>query len=280
MAGFDVTPSSPSLSISPFSSPEVMSPLRMLSYQRLWPAATTSRRGLVGRGVGMSVTSKKACLDGKDLLQPPGMPLLARVAGGGEGADDLPGDLLPDDPGAEAEDVHVVVLDPLMGGVGVVEEPGADAGELVGGHRHAHAAAADDDAALDVAAPQRAADRFREIGVVVGLRGIVSAKVAHVVARRREVGDENLLERVAGVIRGDGDLQPCCLLFPASAFASATICSTVKPNSLRSSLSGADAPKAARAMMRPSSPAYLVQPKVEAISTATRARHEGGSTES
>src|SRR5262249_8010872 len=46
MAGLDVTPSSPSRSTISASSPEVMSPRRMLSYQMDWPYFWTARSGL------------------------------------------------------------------------------------------------------------------------------------------------------------------------------------------------------------------------------------------
>src|SRR5262249_24510939 len=122
------------------------------------------------------------------------------------------------------------------------------------GDRRADAAAADHEAPLRLAASEGAADRLREVGVVVGEAGVVRAEVGHVVSRRLQVGDEDLLQGEAGVIGGDRDLHPRHLLFER-AFASATMFSTVNPNSLSSSLSGADAPKAARAMTFPSRPA-------------------------
>ncbi len=59
--------------------------------------------------------------------------------------------LRTDDPCAEGQDVHVVVLDALVGGIRVVADRGADAAHLVGGHGRADARAADEDAAIRVA---------------------------------------------------------------------------------------------------------------------------------
>ena len=63
----------------------------------------------------------------------------------------------PDDPGAERQDVHVVVLDALVGRVGVVADGGADAADLVRRDARADAGAADEDAALGLAVADRVA---------------------------------------------------------------------------------------------------------------------------
>src|SRR6516162_7700856 len=67
-------------------------------------------------------------------------------------------------------------------------------------------------------------------------------------------------------------------LFPNCSLAAATTCSGLNPNFLCSSLSGAEAPNVFMPIMRPSSPVYRSQPKVDACSTATRAFPPGGST--
>ena len=56
-----------------------------------------------------------------------------------------------DDLGADAHDVDVIVFDALVGGVDVVADGGADAGDFVGGDGGADAGAADHDAALRLA---------------------------------------------------------------------------------------------------------------------------------
>src|SRR4029079_1871510 len=68
--------------------------------------------------------------------------LLGAELGLQEGVDQLHGQLVADDLGAEAHHVDVVVLDALVRRVHVVAERGADAGDLVGGDAGADAGAA------------------------------------------------------------------------------------------------------------------------------------------
>ena len=86
------------------------------------------------------------------LLQSSDVPLPAVELRAEERAHELGGELGADHLGAEAEHVHVVVLDALVRRVGVVADRGADPGELAGRDRGADARAADEDAALGVAA--------------------------------------------------------------------------------------------------------------------------------
>ena len=72
-----------------------------------------------------------------------------------EGLHVIPGDLDTHDPPAQAEDVHVVVFDPLADGIMVVAQTGPDPLDLVGGHGSPDAAAADDDPAVDLAGRPR-----------------------------------------------------------------------------------------------------------------------------
>ena len=82
------------------------------------------------------------------------------------------GDLEPkrraDDPGAQAEHVHVVVLHGLMCCVGVVTDRGANAWELAGRDRYTGPAATDDDPAIGPMVVQRDGDRFGCVGIVAG----------------------------------------------------------------------------------------------------------------
>src|SRR5207244_13307813 len=84
---------------------------------------------------------------------------------------------------AQAEHVHVVVVDALMGRIGIVAHPGPDAFDLASGHADADPAAADDDAALGPAVPDRVADPARE-DRVVGRRPIGRAEIDRLVAGR------------------------------------------------------------------------------------------------
>ena len=110
---------------------------------------------------------------------------LAAVEPGGEkGADEVDGELGADHLRAQAEHVHVVVLDALVRGVDVVADRGADARELAGGDRGADARAADEDPALGVAALDRLAQLARLVRVVDPLGVRVGAEVDDPVAER------------------------------------------------------------------------------------------------
>src|SRR5215831_18198363 len=79
--------------------------------------------------------------------------------------DQLARQRLADDLRAEAEDVHVVVLDALMGRIRIVADRRPDPVDLARGDRRPDARAADEDAALRLPAPDRLADRARAIRV-------------------------------------------------------------------------------------------------------------------
>ena len=104
----------------------------------------------------------------------------------------------------EDEHVHVVVLDALVRRVGVVAQPGADAGHPVRRHRRAHAAAAHDDAAVGAVPAQGGADRLGVVGVVDRL---VAARpdVEHLAVLGGEERLHRLLEIEAGVIGPNRD---------------------------------------------------------------------------
>ena len=74
-----------------------------------------------------------------DLLQPPHVALGTVEACAEERLDEVARDARADDFGAEAEDVHVVVLDALVRGVDVVADRGPDPRLLAGGDRRADA---------------------------------------------------------------------------------------------------------------------------------------------
>src|SRR5204863_771587 len=95
------------------------------------------------------------------LPEPRDIALAAVEAGAQERAHELRGEARPDHLGAEAEHVHVVVLDSLPCRVGVVAYRSADAAKLRGRDRGADARAADEDAALGVAAVEGVAELAR-----------------------------------------------------------------------------------------------------------------------
>ena len=72
-----------------------------------------------------------------------------------------------DDACPESEDVHVVVLDALVGRVGVVANGGADAPNLVGCHGGSDARPADEDPAIDLTITDGMTETSGEIRIVV-----------------------------------------------------------------------------------------------------------------
>src|SRR5436853_6918856 len=98
-----------------------------------------------------------------------------------ERPDDLARKVRADDARAKAEYVHVVVLHGLMRRVAVVADRGADAREFIGGNRDARAAAADDDAPLDLTLPKHNGHGLRVVGVIHG-SGAMRAETDNFVA--------------------------------------------------------------------------------------------------
>ena len=118
-----------------------------------------------------------------------------------DGADDLR---------AEAEHVHVVVLDRLVGAVEVVADRRADAGHLAGRDRRAGARAADEDAALGLAALDRLADLARLVRVVDADLGVVSVPRS-MTSWPSSASQNGLPEVDAAVVERDGDLHAASL---------------------------------------------------------------------
>ena len=127
--------------------------------------------------------------------------------GGEERVGDLEGQALADHPGAEGQHVGVVVLAGVAGHRGVVGVGGADARDLVGGHRGADAGAVDDDPGRAGAGRDQAGDDVGEVRVVHGVRA-VGAAVGDGEALLAQVLDEDGLEGEAAVVRADGDGLP------------------------------------------------------------------------
>src|ERR687894_1622332 len=154
----------------------------------------------------MSRAARVIPLDLLDLAGPADVAPLAGELRGREHGDDLGRQRRADDAPAEAEHVAVVVLDGLVGRVGVVRDDRADAGDLRGRDRDTRARAADDDRPLGVAAPDRLARLARLVGVVHGLRG-VRPEVDRLVAELLERLQDERLQREARMVKGAGDLH-------------------------------------------------------------------------
>src|SRR5262249_60434688 len=125
------------------------------------------------------------------------MTRFAREARLEEGVDQLPGQRLADDPGAQTQQIRVVVLPRLVGGEVIVAEGGPHAAQLVGGDAGAGTAAADHDSGLDPAI----LDRLPDAACVVGVIDRSAAARSHVEERYPpipEVPDEQNLQRISG----------------------------------------------------------------------------------
>ena len=119
-----------------------------------------------------------AGLDGEDLVEP---ALVARLAAERRRRGRRPRTRRPARTpmtrAPEGQHVHVVVLDALVRGVRVVADGRADAADLVGGDARADARAADEDAAVRLAAGDRQPEPLGEVRVVVGRVRAVAAQV-------------------------------------------------------------------------------------------------------
>jgi len=91
------------------------------------------------------------------------------------------GEFYADNARAQDENVDVIMLDALMGGISVVAHSGADAGKLIGGDTGADATPADEHTALGFSVQDSPADGFGEIRIV-GRILVESANVQNFVA--------------------------------------------------------------------------------------------------
>src|SRR5438132_2053 len=103
--------------------------------------------------------------------------------------------------GAEAEDVHVVVLDALVRGIDVVADRSADATHLRGGNRSADAGAADEDAPLRPAALDRLAELTSLVRVVDPHRIGIGPEVDDLVPSGRKRLEHLLAQVHAAVVK-------------------------------------------------------------------------------
>jgi hypothetical protein len=106
---------------------------------------------------------RDAALNVGDFGHSSGMPGGRAVTSSEESLYDLKGDFGADDPSADAEDVHIVMLHPLASRVGIVTEASSNAGKLVSGDAHPHSRTADQDSAIDLPFEEFSGDQLRKI---------------------------------------------------------------------------------------------------------------------
>src|SRR5438093_6316562 len=100
-----------------------------------------------------------------------------------------------------------------MGRVGVVTDPGADTGDLVGGDTSPHPASADQHSSVRLAFADGQRHRFGEIGIIHG--GVtVGPEVDDLVPQLLEPVHHLVLQFDSGVVRSKGDAHAGTLLKP------------------------------------------------------------------
>src|SRR5471030_536396 len=175
--GFEVTPVTASSTIIFFSPPDSISLRESVSNQTDWPRAASS----CSRDFAIFHRPFHLC----DLQQARHIALPTVERRVQECAHELARQRRADNLRAEAKHVHVVVLDALVGAVGVVADRRANPRELAGCDRRANARAADEDAAHCVAALDRLAHLASLVGIVDAHRIGVGAEVENVVPGER-----------------------------------------------------------------------------------------------
>ena len=143
-------------------------------------------------------------LHGGDFGEPSGESRLRAEPGRQERLDQLPSQHFPHNAASEANHVHVVVLDALVGRVGVADQGRTDAVYLVRGHTGPHAAPADRNAAIYLAARNGLGQGDHEIGIIVIGRQAVGAEIDHLVACVAQPRADLLFQR-----RSRRDLRQC-----------------------------------------------------------------------
>src|SRR5262245_10025795 len=140
-----------------------------------------------------------------DLLQPTHVAFPYVEFRTQERAHELAGQLRTDHLGSEAQNVHVVVLDALVGRVRVVADRGPDARDLAGGDRSADAGPADEDSKLGVTVSDRGADLAGLVRIVdVRLRRI-GPEVDRLVPGAHDLLEHALSQLHAAMVEGDRD---------------------------------------------------------------------------
>jgi hypothetical protein len=81
---------------------------------------------------------QNSAFDVDDLSEPSGVAGGRAISSAQKRPNHLESMLRADDSGADAQDIHVVMLDPLPSGIGIVAKAGANPRELVGGNTHSN----------------------------------------------------------------------------------------------------------------------------------------------
>src|SRR5262245_48418462 len=99
-------------------------------------------------GVSFHIALRAACFQGSYFAQAPQVSFVLAELSGQERLDEVPGHSRSHGPASHTNNIHVIVLDPLLGREVVVNDRGADAWYLVGTDRCTDTATADRHTAL------------------------------------------------------------------------------------------------------------------------------------
>src|SRR3989442_544439 len=197
IVGLDVTPTTASSLIIFASLPLCSICLERKSIQTLWPSADSLCK--LDSGTGHRPFNVFYLLESFHIT-------LATIEACPEKrGHQVPREGRPDDLGAEAEDVHVVVLNALVSRVDVVADRGANAPQLGGGDRGAHTGAADEDPTLGVPSEDGLADLASLVRIVDPDRIGVGTQVHHGVPGKRV--EHGLAQANAPVVECDRHLH-------------------------------------------------------------------------
>lgn len=103
------------------------------------------------------------------------MSFLGGVSSAEEGFDDFKGQFGSDDTGTDAQNVHIIVFDPLSGGVGVVAQASTNSWEFVSSDAYPDPGTADEDPPVDFPGEDFQGDSFCEIREIAGIWGVGAA---------------------------------------------------------------------------------------------------------
>ncbi len=128
------------------------------------------------------------------------MTFFARELGGQISRCDVGRQSDPDHPSPYTQHVHVVVLDALASGIGIVANGCPNSPNFIRGDRSTYAAAADDDAAIGFPTGNGSRNGQSKVRIVVTVIVFVGAEVVQLVAVCLNYVDQVSLERKPAVI--------------------------------------------------------------------------------
>jgi hypothetical protein len=106
---------------------------------------------------------------------------------------------------AHTDDVHVIVLNPLPGRKVIVNQSGANAGDLIGTDRSADTAATNRNAPLYFSGSNGPREGSDVVGIVIAGIEVVCSEISHLVPGLTKMSDQLFLQGEATMIGGDSN---------------------------------------------------------------------------